>query len=77
MIVKDAVVDHLERNRLPVIFETHHEFRKGRSCMNNQRLFLEKATASMDERIPLEVIFLDFAKALDKVPHSRQISKLR
>jgi hypothetical protein len=75
MIVKDAVVAHLEKHRL--IFETQHGFRKGRSCLSNLLTFLEKATASVDQGIPMDVIFLDFAKAFDKVPHTRLISKLR
>jgi len=74
MIVKDAIVEHLERHKL--IFETQHGFRRGRSCLSNLLTFLEKATASMDKGIPMDVIFLDFAKAFDKVPHNRLISKL-
>ena len=75
MIIKDAIVEHLERHKL--IFKTQHGFRRGRSCLSNLLTFLEKATASMDKGTPMDVIFLDFAKAFDKVPHNRLISKLK
>ena len=31
----------------------------------------------MDDGSPVDVIYLDFQKALDKVPHQRQIRKLK
>ena len=30
----------------------------------------------MSEKIPVDIVFLDFAKAFDKVPHSRLLLKM-
>jgi len=37
---------------------------------------LDKVTGSVDSRSSIDVIFLDFAKAFDKVPHKRLTLKL-
>jgi len=38
--------------------------------------FLDKVTHSVDSGNSIDVIFLDFANAFDKVPHKRLILKL-
>ena len=53
-IIKENIVAHLERNQL--ISKTQHGFVKGRSCI------------TMDSSMPVDVVFLDFATAFDKVP---------
>ena len=73
-IVRDSVVDHLENNEL--INDTQHGFRRGRSCLTNLLIFLDKVTREVDEEHALDVICLDFAKAFDKVPHQRLLIKL-
>ena len=46
------------------------------SCSTNLLEFLEYITTQIDERNPIDVIYLDFQKAFDKVPHARLICKL-
>ena len=41
------------------------------SCSTNLLEFLEYITTQIDERNPIDVIYLDFQKAFDKVPHAR------
>ena len=53
-----------------------HGFMKGKSCLTNLLEYLENVTKVLDEGDPLDVIYLDFAKAFDKVPHKRLIKKL-
>jgi len=53
-----------------------HRFRKGGSCLSNLLEFLDKVTDSLDSRDNVDVIYLDFAKAFDKVPHHRLIEKV-
>ena len=73
-IIKDHIVSHLKKYNL--IVESQHGFTKGRSCLTNLLTFLEDVIHSVDPGIPVDVIYLDFAKAFDKVPHLRLIKKL-
>jgi len=74
-MLRDVIVEHLERHML--IRDSQHGFRKGRSCLTNLLVFLDKVTESINDGISVDVIFLDFAKAFDKVPHQRLLRKLR
>jgi ribonuclease P/MRP protein subunit RPP40 len=74
-IIRDSIVDHLEHNNL--INGSQHGFRRGRSCLTNLLIFLDKVTRLVDEGKDLDIIYLDFAKAFDKVPHQRLLIKLR
>ena len=38
---------------------------------------MEEVTEAIDRGEEVDVIYLDFAKAFDKVPHKRLLSKLR
>ena len=59
-----------------MISDTQHGFRKGGSCLSNLLQFLDKVTSAMDQDESMDVIFLDFAKAFDKVPHCRLLDKI-
>ena len=72
---KNALVNHLEKNHL--IRDTQHVFRKRKSCLSNLLEFLDKITRAVDEGVSVNAVFLDFAKAFDKVPHGRLIEKLK
>ena len=46
--------------------------------MSNQSLtFFEEITKCVDEGSPVDVVYLDFQKAFDKVPHQRLLLKLK
>ncbi len=74
-ILKDRIMDHLKHNNLEG--PSQHGFAKGRSCTTNLLEFLEIVTKSTDVGVPMDVIFLDFAKAFDKVPHKRLMAKVK
>ena len=44
---------------------------------NQSLMFLEKITKWVDEESPVDVVYLDFHKAFDKVPHQRLLLKLK
>jgi len=67
-IVRDQVVEFLEVNKL--IRDLPHGFRKDSSCLSNTLLFLDKVLHSVYEGYDVDVVFLDLAKAFDKVPHN-------
>lgn len=73
-LIRDCIVKHLEEHQL--LRDTQHGFRKGRSCLTNLLTFLDKVSGCVDDGESVDVIFLDFAKAFDKVPHQRLSSKL-
>ena len=60
-----------------LINPSQHGFLKARSCLTNLLCFFEEITKWVDEESPVDVIFLDFLKAFDKVPHQRLIFKLK
>ena len=47
------------------------------SCLTNILCFLEDVTKWVDEGSPVDIIYLDFKKAFDKVPHQRLLLKLK
>jgi ribonuclease P/MRP protein subunit RPP40 len=65
---------HLLDNKL--LKESQHGFMPKKSCTTNLLEFLEKVTSAMDKGEKMDVIFLDFAKAFDKVPKKRLLAKL-
>ena len=74
-IVKDAIVRFFDDHS--VINSTQHGFTKNRSCLTNILEFLEDVTYSVDCGKPVDVVFLDFQKAFDKVPHNKLLCKLK
>jgi hypothetical protein len=49
----------------------------GRSCTTNLLSFFENITAELDSGKVIDVIYLDFAKAFNTVPHERLKKKLK
>ena len=74
-IIRESIVDHL--NAQSLLLQSQHGFTKGKSCLTNLLSFLEDVTSAIDEGKPVDVIYLDFSKAFDKVPHLRLIHKIK
>jgi len=72
---RDEMVNHLDKHNL--IRDSQHGFRKGYSCTTNLLTFLENVTEEINNNHCVDTIYLDLAKAFDKVPHQRLISKLK
>ena len=73
-VVRKSLVEHMESNRL--ISPNQHGFRKKRSCMTQLLAHVEQIYQSLNDNNEVDVIYLDFAKAFDKVDHAILIGKL-
>lgn len=73
-ILRQHIIEHLEENDL--ISKQQHGFVRKRSCQTNLLESMEDWTRIMDEGKGLDIIFLDYQKAFDTVPHKRLIAKL-
>ena len=62
-LIRDHMVEFLVKHQL--INTSQHGFLKARSCLTNQ------ITKWVDDESPVGVVYLDFQKAFDKVPHQR------
>ena len=63
---KDYMIDFLVRHN--VLNPSQHGFLKAMSCLTNMLCFLDEIIKWLDEGSPVNIIYLDFQKAFDKVP---------
>lgn len=59
-----------------VLHDKQHGFLPGRSTVTNLLQCMHHWTKAMDSNQPVDVIYLDFKKAFDLVPHKRLLYKL-
>ena len=74
-IIADDMMSHLEHNKL--ILDSQHSFRSGRSCLTNLVDFFHDMFSIYDKSRAVDILYLDFRKAFDKVPHKRLMAKVR
>ena len=74
-LIKNHMVEFLVKHKL--LNSSQHGFLKARSCLTNVLCFLEEITKWIDVGSPVDIIYLDFQKAFDKVPHQRLLLKLK
>ena len=72
--MKDLLIEHLLSNN--ILRLSQHGFLAGRSTVTNLIEYLDALTKHLDSGHAVDVIYLDFAKAFDKVPHRRLLVKL-
>ena len=73
-IIRDDMVIFLEEGGL--LNSNQHGFMKKRSWLTNLLETLEEWTKALDEGYGIDVIYVDYRKAFDSVPHKRLIEKL-
>ena len=50
---------------------------RDRSCQTNLISFYEEVSSRLDSGESMDVVYLDFSKAFDTVPHKRLVYKMR
>nr|VZI52992.1 unnamed protein product [Spirometra erinaceieuropaei] len=73
-VVKSVMQQFCEENNILQDFQ--HGFRRGRSCLSNLLACLEIWTRALEEGFEVDVVYIDFRKAFDTVPHQRLLHKL-
>lgn len=73
-IILDKMLPFLLDNN--IIPSQQHGFISGRSVLTNLLSCLDNWTRFLDKKIPVDVLYLDFCKAFDKVPRLRLLHKL-
>uniref|UniRef100_A0A4W3HMU2 Reverse transcriptase domain-containing protein n=1 Tax=Callorhinchus milii TaxID=7868 RepID=A0A4W3HMU2_CALMI len=74
-LIKDVVVRYLGEHN--IIRPSQHGFTKGKSCLTNRIEFFEDISSKLDKDESVDVAYLDFQKAFNKVPHKRLVQKIR
>ena len=74
-IIREQLWDFLDLHR--VLNPNQHGFVKHKSCFTNLLECHRKWSAAVDSGFGVDVIYLDYSKAFDSVPHLRLISKLQ
>lgn len=73
-VVRKKLVDHLESNNL--LTKQQHGFRKGHSCLTQLLHHIDEVIENFMNGSDTDCIYLDYAKAFDKVDHGLLIEKL-
>ena len=70
----DLLITHIKENQLASMQQ--HGFTGGKSTVTNLLEALNIWTEALMHDLPLDVIYLDYAKAFDSVPHQRLLKQL-
>ena len=68
------LLNHLSESRL--LNDAQHGFLPERSCTSQLLEVMEDWSGAIEDGEPVDVAYLDFAKAFDSVPHKRLLGKL-
>ena len=71
--IKEALCNHLNKNYLS---NDQFGFCRGRSCTTQLISTINDWMKCLDDRTPVDAVYLDFRKAFDTVSHKRLLSKL-
>ena len=74
-VVRNQLVAYIEKHNLFNI--TQHGFRFGRSCLSQLLEHYDKITKLMEDGHDVDIIYVDFAKAFDKVDINIAMAKIK
>jgi len=73
-IIYHSVMEHLQQHQ--ILNQHQYGFRQGYSCEAQLVSVVEDISHNLDQQKQIDLIFLDFCKAFDTVPHCRLLLKL-
>ncbi len=74
-IIRDKIVNNLERYSL--ISDSQHGFWHKRSCLSNLLMFYNDLFHAQENTKSSDIVYLDFQKAFDEVPHNKLMFKVK
>ena len=74
ILILDKIVDHMTQNDLFSPYQ--HGFIPGKCCITQLLEILEEITDALDQSFDIDIIYLDYTKAFDKIPHTRLLQQL-
>ena len=74
-VVRKQVVEFMQANDL--FNYSQHDFRGGKSCLSQLLCHFDRITSELEKGKGVDVIYLDFAKAFDKIDHGITLQKLK
>jgi hypothetical protein len=74
-IIRDEIVNFFDDYNL--YSDCQHGFRKKRSCVSQLIEVVEYISSRLDQGKSVDIIYLDFKKAFDSVPHIRLLNKMK
>ena len=73
-IIRNQLMSHLQAEGL--LTDAQHGFRPGRSCATQLLLAMEEWSSMIENGDPIDILYLDLAKAFNTVPPKRLLEKL-
>jgi hypothetical protein len=73
-IIREEIMEHLLSNKL--MTNQQHGFMQNKACVTNQLETMDYITKQISDGNNVDIIYMDFAKAFDTVPHKRLIQKI-
>ena len=73
-LIRDKLLDHMISNKFFSSFQ--HGFIPGKSCVTQLLETLDEITDAIEQGYDVDIIYLDFCKAFDKIPHQRLMKKI-
>ena len=74
-VLRRKLIKHIEENNL--LSDNQHAFRAGRSCLSQLLQHMDSVLHALENKMNIDVVYLDFAKAFDEVDHYILMQKVK